>query len=167
MSSTHPLAVSSTDYKKAMRHLAGSPCVITASYQGQRSGLTASSVTSVAIDPAELLVCINQKVSAWPLIEKSGYFGVNILKHSQQAIAERFAGIGGLHAEQRYKGEEWVEHNGVWLLAQAPAALVCKVSEIIVRHSHAIVLGAVEYVHLTDTTDPALLYWQGQFVALP
>ncbi|AQS51471.1 flavin reductase family protein [Paenalcaligenes hominis] len=167
MSSTHSLAVSSTDYKKAMRHLAGTPCIITASHQGQRSGLTASSVTSVAIDPAELLVCIKQTASAWPLIEQSGYFGVSILNYSQRHVAERFAGVGGLRAEQRYDGSEWIEHNGVWLLAQAPAALVCKVSEIIVRHSHAMVLGAVEYVHLTDSTDPALLYWQGQFVSLP
>lgn len=167
MSFTSSAIVSSTDYKKAMRHLAGTPCVITASHKGQRSGLTASSVTSVAIEPAELLVCINQSVSAWPLIEKGGRFGVNILSHSQVPIAERFAGVGGVKGEQRYEGADWVEHNGVWLLKDAPAALVCRVAEIMVRHTHAMVLGSVEYVHLTETTDPALLYWQGQFLAVP
>ncbi len=164
MSFTSLSAVSSTDYKKAMRHLAGTPCVITASHHGQRSGLTATSVTSVTIDPAELLVCINQSTSAWPLIEKSGHFGVNVLSYEQQAVAERFAGIGGFKGDQRYEGAEWVEHNGIWLLAEAPAALVCKVAEIIVRHSHAMVLATVEHVQLRDSTDPALLYWQGQFL---
>lgn len=166
MSFTPLSAASSIDYKKAMRHLAGTPCVITASHQGQRSGLTATSVTSVAIEPAELLVCINQSTSAWPLIEKSGYFGVNVLSYDQVAVAERFAGIGGFKGAERYEGADWVEHNGVWLLAHAPAALVCKVAEIIVRHSHAMVLGTVEHVQLHETTDPALLYWQGQFLAV-
>lgn len=167
MSSISSSVVSPLEYKKAMRHIAGTPCVITASFQGQRSGLTASSVTSVAADPAELLVCVNQSVSAWPLIEKSGYFAVNILNYSQLAIAERFAGVGGVKGEQRYEGADWLEHHGAWVLAEAPAALVCRVSEIIVRHSHAMVLGAVEHVYFSPTTDPALLYWQGQFLAVP
>lgn len=166
MSFTPLSTVSSTDYKNAMRHLAGTPCVITAAHQGQRSGLTASSVTSVTIEPAELLVCINQTASAWPLIEKSGRFGVNILSYEQLAVAERFAGVGGLKGAERYQGADWVEHNGVWLLVQAPAAIVCRVAEIIVRHSHAMVLGSVEHVQLQPSEDPALLYWQGQFLAV-
>lgn len=156
-------AVDSRQYKQAMRHLAGATCVITAEYQEQKSGLTATSVTSVAAEPAELLVCINQTTSAWPLIEKSGIFGVNIIGLEQQAVALRFAGAKGEKGAQRYEQANWSLHNGVWLLDDAPAVFACSVSEVIVRHSHMLVLGAVDHVRIADKTIDPLIYWQGQF----
>lgn len=159
---TFPVA-DSTSYKQGMRHLVGATCVITAEHQGQKSGLTATSVTSVAAEPPELLVCINQDTSAWPLIEKSGLFGVNVLALEQQQVALQFAGVGGVKGAQRYENANWTQHNGVWLLDDAPAVFACRVSEIIIRHSHALVLGAVEYVRSADQTVDPLLYWQGKF----
>ena len=153
----------STSYKHGMRHLVGATCVITAEHQGQKSGLTATSVTSVAAEPPELLVCINQDTSAWPLIEKSGCFGVNVLALEQQQVALQFAGVGGVKGAQRYENASWTQHNGIWLLDDAPAVFACRVSEIIIRHSHALVLGTVEYVRSADQTIDPLLYWQGKF----
>lgn len=155
--------VDSASYKRAMRHLGSATCVITANHQGQRTGLTASSVTSVAAEPPELLVCINQETSAWPLIEKSGFFGVNVLSAHQQQVALQFAGVGGLKGAERYKNAQWTQHNGIWLLQEASAVFACQVSEIIIRHSHALVLGSVKYVHFAEQPADPLLYWHGYF----
>lgn len=151
-------------YRQGMRHVAGATCIITAQHDGKRGGLTVTSVTSVAIEPPELLVCVNINTSAWPLIEKSGRFGVNVLTLAQQQSALQFAGVGQLNGDQRYSNANWTEHNGIWLLDEAPAVFACEVSEIIIRHSHALVLGSVQYVRCsTDTNTQPMLYWQGQF----
>lgn len=151
-------------YRQGMRHVAGATCIITAQHAGQRGGLTATSVTSVAIEPPELLVCVNLGTSAWPLIEKSGRFGVNVLTLKQQQAALQFAGVGHLNGDERYSNASWSEHNGIWLLDEAPAVFACEVSEIIIRHSHALVLGRVQHVRFSiDENVQPMLYWQGQF----
>lgn len=166
-------AASAAQFKQAMRHLGSTANVITVAHQGCRGGLTATAVTSVSAEPPELLVCINQGASAWPLLRDSGLFGVNILSAAQMGLARQFAGLDGQEGEQRYAGHEWLcTEHGIWLARQAPAALACQVVDIVKRHSHAIVLGRVLQVHgpppqqqgqQEQQGDSPLLYWQGRF----
>lgn len=160
-----PPGVSPSRFKQAMRHLGGTACVITVADGAIRGGMTATSVVSVAAEPAEILVAVNQGSSCWPLLERSGRFGVNLLSCEQQALAMQFAGVGGLKGEARYAGFEWRETlDGVSLLAQAPAALACEVADVWVRHSHALVVGRVTAIHMASAqTATPLLYWQGQY----
>lgn len=159
--------VDSHSYKQGMRHLAGAISVITADFQGTRSGLTVTSVSSVSVEPPELLVCINGQASAWPLIERSGRFGVNVLQANQDNLAMRFAGAGGVKGEQRYEGAQWSQHHGVWLLDKAAAAFACEVEEIVMCHSHAVVVARVLHVQTAqENMSSPLLYWQGQFGTL-
>lgn len=161
--------VSAQEYKQAMRHLAGAVSVITVTHQGVRGGLTATSVASVAAEPAELLVCINQSSDTWGLLEHAGQFAVNVLTAEQIAVAERFAGVGGLQGDARYGEEEWVQtKSGVWVLKSAAAALVCQVDEVILRHSHVLILGRVQEVLCQPAATVArpLVYWQGQFASV-
>ncbi|MGE8517842.1 MAG: flavin reductase family protein [Alcaligenes nematophilus] len=161
----HVPGVSAEQFKLAMRHLGGTANVITVEHQGQRSGLTATSVTSVAADPAEVLVCVNQSSSSWPLMRDSGLFGVNILGVEQAGMALQFAGFKGEQGDARYAGHDWLRtEHGIWLARQAPAALACQIVEVIERHSHALVLGRVLQVHHAEQAqDSPLLYWQGRF----
>lgn len=162
-------AVSAQEYKQAMRHLAGAVSVITVTHEGERGGLTATSVASVAADPAELLVCINQSTDTWGLLERSGHFAVNVLTADQIDVAERFAGVGQLQGDARYGDDDWVQtESGVWVLNSAAAALVCSVDEVILRHSHALILGRVHEIFHQAAEDPTqpLVYWQGQFASL-
>ena len=161
----HVPGVSAEQFKLAMRHLGGTANVITVEHQGQRSGLTATSVTSVAADPAEVLVCVNQSSSSWPLMRDSGLFGVNILGVEQACMALQFAGFKGEQGDARYAGHDWLRtEHGIWLARQAPAALACQIVEVIERHSHALVLGRVLQVHHAEQEqDSPLLYWQGRF----
>lgn len=161
----HAPGVSAEQFKLAMRYLGGTANVITVEHQGQRSGLTATSVTSVAADPAEVLVCVNQSSSSWPLMRDSGLFGVNILGVEQAGMALQFAGFKGEQGDARYAGHDWLRtEHGIWLARQAPAALACQIVEVIERHSHALVLGRVLQVHHAEQAqDSPLLYWQGRF----
>jgi flavin reductase (DIM6/NTAB) family NADH-FMN oxidoreductase RutF len=134
-------AVSSADFRGAMRHLTGGVSVITAGRGKDITGMTVTSVTSLAVDPPTLLVSINRDASSFPLIRRYGAFGVNILAADQLDVAERFAGKGGLKGADRFAGSQWVTAvSGVPLLVGALSAVDCEVEEIVERHSHGIVI---------------------------
>src|SRR3954447_20639389 len=158
--------VSSTDFRGAMRQLTGGVSVITAGRGKDISGMTVTSVSSLSVEPAALIVSINREASSWPLIKRCGHFGVNILASDQIDIAERFAGKGGLKGAERFAGAGWTTRiSGAPLLVGALAAIDCEVEDILERHSHAIVIGRVLDLQLSRRT-AALAYWQGQYVAI-
>ena len=158
--------VSSIDFRGAMRHLTGGVSVITAGRGREVSGMTVTSVTSLSVDPPTLIVSINRDASSFPLLKRTGAFGVNILNADQIEIAERFAGKGRLKGVDRFIGAEWFAAvSGVPLLVDALAALDCEVEEIIERHSHGIVVGRVRQIR-SSTREAALAYWHGDYVAV-
>ena len=158
--------VSSIDFRGAMRQLTGGVSVITAGRGKDISGMTVTSVSSLSVEPAALIVSINREASSWPLVKRHGFFGVNILTSDQIDVAERFTGKGGLKGAARFAGAEWVTRvSGVPLLVGALAAIDCEVEDVIERHSHAIVIGRVLDLQLSSRT-AALAYWQGQYVAI-
>lgn len=158
--------VSAEVFRDAMRQLAGGVSVITVGRGNELSGMTVTSVTSLALDPATLVVSVNRQSSSWPLLSKHGVFGVNILSADQQEIAERFSGKGGIKGADRFAGSKWITlASGVPLLDGALAAFDCEVEHVVERHSHAIVIGRV--LDLRETKGKAALgYWQGRYAAL-
>ena len=158
--------VASDDFRSAMRHLAGGVSVITVGRGKDITGMTVTSVSSLSVDPPSLVVSINRASSSWPLLERHGFFGVNILTADQLDVAERFTGKGGLKGAERFAGATWTTAaSGVPLLVGALAAIDCEAEDIIERHSHAIVIGRVLDLRLSSRT-AALAYWQGQYVAI-
>jgi flavin reductase (DIM6/NTAB) family NADH-FMN oxidoreductase RutF len=158
--------VASEDFRSALRHLAGGVSVITVGRGKDITGMTVTSVSSLSVDPPSLIVSINRASSSWPLLQRHGFFGVNILTADQLDVAERFTGKGGLKGAERFAGATWTTAaSGVPLLADALAAIDCEVEDIIERHSHAIVIGRVLDLRLSSRT-AALAYWQGQYVAI-
>jgi flavin reductase (DIM6/NTAB) family NADH-FMN oxidoreductase RutF len=158
--------VSSADFRNAMRRLTGGVSVITAGRGRDISGMTVTSVASLSVEPPALIVSVNRAASSWPLIQRHGFFGVNILNADQLDVAERFTGKDGLKGAERFAGAEWFTRaSGVPLLSSALAAIECEVEEAIERHSHAIVIGRVLDVALSPRS-AALAYWQGQYLAI-
>jgi len=158
--------VSSADFRGAMRHLVGAVSVITVGRGDDITGMTVTSMSSLAVDPPSLLVSVNRSASSWPLLKQCGFFGVNILSAEQRDIAERFSGKGGLKGSARFAGAEWTCRTpGAPLLVGALAAIDCEVEDIIERHSHGIVIGRVREVQLAPAGS-ALAYWHGDYLAI-
>src|SRR5262245_56693092 len=154
------------DFRNAMRRLTGGVSVITAGRGRDISGMTVTSVTSLSVEPAALIVSVNRGASSWPLIRRYGFFGVNILNADQFDIAERFTCKDGLKGAARFAGADWFTRaSGAPLLSGALAAIDCEVEEVVERHSHAIVIGRVLDLQVSPRT-AALAYWQGQYVAV-
>jgi flavin reductase (DIM6/NTAB) family NADH-FMN oxidoreductase RutF len=158
--------VSADGFRNAMRRLTGGVSVITAGRGKDISGMTVTSVTSLSAEPPALIVGVNRATSSFPLIQRYGFFGVNILNADQIDIAERFTGRDGLKGADRFAGAEWFTRaSGAPLLSGALAAIDCEVEEVIERHSHAIVIGRVLDVQVSPRS-AALAYWHGQYLAI-
>jgi flavin reductase (DIM6/NTAB) family NADH-FMN oxidoreductase RutF len=158
--------ISPDHFRGAMRHLTGGVSVITAGRGKDITGMTVTSVASLSVEPATLIVSINRESSSWPLVQRLGFFGVNILAADQLDVAERFTGKGGLKGAERFAGAQWITRvSGVPLLHGALAAIDCAVEDIVERHSHAIVIGRVLDITSSGHT-AALAYWQGRYVAV-
>lgn len=161
----HKQAVDVSAFKLAMRNLAGAVSVITVGTGLNRTGFTATSVSSFSAEPPIILVSLNKSSSSWQVLRDAPAFGVNVLSEAQSAVADRFAGRGGIKGNDRYVGWEWDQlESGVLGLNAALAVLDCEVDEIIERHSHALVLGRVRSVEVANGAP--LLYWNGQYQQL-
>lgn len=153
-------------FRQAFRHLAGGVSVITTGHGDDRTGLTATSVSSLSAEPPTLMFGLNLSSSSFPALARNRSFGVNFLNAAQKQVADRFAGRNGEKGVARYADAEWTSGvAGSPLLIGALAALDCEVEEIIERHSHAIVIGRVREVRLSGN-DAALLYWRGDYERL-
>lgn len=159
-------AIDPAQFKLAMRRLAGAVSVITVGTGEDRTGFTATSVTSLSAEPPRLIVAINRDSSSYPVIKDYRTFGVNLLASEHEPIADRFAGRKGEKGVARFAGASWrTLVTGAPLLQHALAVMDCRVEEIIERHSHAIIIGSIEAVDLGLSGDP-LLYWSGGYHTL-
>lgn len=159
-------AIDTQDFRQAMRRLAGGVSVITVCAEGKRSGFTATSVVSLSVAPAVLMVSVNTDSSSWPLMQAGGRFGINVLGEHQQFVAERFSGRDGIHAEARYECSRWQQVEDAWLLEGATAAFACEIEEVFERHGHAVVLGRVRALRTAAPDDGALVYWKTGYTPL-
>lgn len=150
-------------FLQAMRRLAGAVSVITTGTGSDRTGFTATSVTSFSADPPRLLFCVNRASSSWSTLRDYRSFGVNILDSEHQDVADRFSGRQGEKGAERFRGQRWKTLvTGAPLLEGALAAIDCTIDDVIERHTHAIVIGRIEAVDLGRWSDP-LLYWSGLY----
>lgn len=156
-------------FRTAMRCLVGGVAVVTAGVGEDRTGLVVTSACSLALEPPTMLVCVNRGASAWSVIQQHRHLCFSVLAGHQQGVAERFAGRGGVKGTDRYEGSNWTPlETGALGLQDALAVIDCEVEEILERHSHGIVIGAVKTVRLPGSRrSAALVYGEGRFASLP
>ncbi|GAA2395476.1 flavin reductase family protein [Dactylosporangium salmoneum] len=140
------------------RHAAG---VVVITAPGARpAGFTATSFTSVSLDPPLVSFCLDRRSSSWPALESATHVGVHVLTEQQEELARRFAtsGIDRFAAPLRWQPGPY----GVPVLGGALAVLVCRVAERVHAGDHAIVLG--EPVHGEHSEGAPLLYHNGRYL---
>lgn len=165
-SATPETAPGSLAFRAAMRKLAGAVSVLSVGQGEARTGLTATSVSSLSVDPPTLLVSVNRTASASASLLAEQAFAINVLRPHHQALADRFAGRHGVSGAARYEGAEWSRlATGAPVLTDALAVFDCELEDAIERHTHLIIIGRVVASRVTEGADP-LLYWAGDYRAL-
>lgn len=153
-------------FRAAMRRFPGNVSVITVGIGEDLSGMVATSVVSLSVDPPLMLVCVNRASSSWPFFERYRHFGVNALAPHHQHVAERFSGAGGVKGADRFAAGTWRSGpTGVPLLADAAVAIDCEVEDMIEKATHAILIGRVRSISIGESCG-ALVYWHGAYETL-
>jgi flavin reductase (DIM6/NTAB) family NADH-FMN oxidoreductase RutF len=148
-------------FRVAMREFASGVTIVAAGRDEKRNGCTATSICSLSIEPPSLIVCLARSSATLATIRATGVFGLSMLGERHAALADRFAGRGGLHGAARFEGGEWTAlATGAPLLQGAVAVIDCEVEETIERHTHAIVIGKVAAARALG--GQPLLHWRGQ-----
>ena len=86
------MGVDVQDFKNALAHWATGVTVVTTRSADRNIGITASSLTSLSLEPPQILICVGRKLHTHAAILESGIFAVNILNADQVEWGIRFAG---------------------------------------------------------------------------
>jgi len=154
----------SESMREAMAECAGGVCVVTVGAGRDRHGLTVTSMTSVSLSPPTLLFCLNRRSSAWPMLERTRCFAVNVLATHHSRVADQFAGRFDRHGSDRFEGADWrTLRSGAPILNDAVAAFDCEVEQTIEKHSHYVIFGRVCASLSASATLSPLLYWRRRY----
>jgi flavin reductase (DIM6/NTAB) family NADH-FMN oxidoreductase RutF len=150
----------SADFRQAMRRVASTVNVITICAGGRPMGITATAMSSLAMEPPSLLVCINRFAALHGSMETISHFRVNVLHREQEAIARMFAD----RAQEALRfADGWdMDCDHPPRLRDAQAALLCRRIDLHQYGTHSIFIGEVEEVDVRPEVDP-LVYLNGSY----
>lgn len=150
-----------------MGQLASGVTVVTFHAAGHDHGFTASSFTSLSLDPMLVLVCVVKAQRSHVLLEQAGHYAVNLLGASQKELGMRFATA---QLSDRFAGLEVARATtGAPILPDSIAWLDCTIQAVLPGGDHSIFIGEVVAAE-APAQDEALIYQQrrwGRFVSDP
>jgi len=130
--------------------------------QDQVVAMTASSVTSVSLNPLLLLFCVRNESRLLPHLRAAGTFSVNILASHQDDVSRFYGGQESMGAQ----GEWQMQACSAPTLAGANAAFVCRVEDLRAFGDHHVVIGEVTDMLSADPPSPALIYAAGKYMGV-
>lgn len=151
-------SVRSESFRDALRHFPAGVTVVTVKAGELVHGLTVSAFCSVSPEPPLVAVVIDQRHTAYPLLQQEGcVFAVNILHQDQFELSNRFA---WLKDEDRFGAGDWATAvTGAPVLREALAWLDCRVWGRQPAGTHSIYVGEVCATSVPNPDAPPLVYW--------
>ena len=148
-------------FLNAMRFLAASVSVISAKdSSGKPYAMTASSVTSLTIDPPAILVCVNNGASIHDVLVEDTNLCISILKKTQQEISN-ICSLKKMESH-RFENDFW-DTSDTPFVRNAQSNIFCKVDETVTYHSHKIIIAKVLRAENADTFN-TLMYADGGYL---
>ncbi|VFU08893.1 FMN reductase (NADH) RutF 2 [Methylocella tundrae] len=137
----------SIHFRNAMSRIAAAVHIVTTNGPAGLGGITVTSVTSITLDPAMMLFCINKASASVDRIVENGVFCINALTPAHQVLADIFAGRTDQRLEERFAGADWTKlATGSPALREAAASFDCRLVEAKEVGTHLIMIGLVEAV---------------------
>jgi flavin reductase (DIM6/NTAB) family NADH-FMN oxidoreductase RutF len=161
--------VDSTTFRSVLGQWPSGVCVVTTvgrpgvGGKSRMHGMTASSFSSVSLDPPMVSVCLGNHLPSRALLGDAGKFAISFLGKDQAHIGRRFAGQDrdGNRTEvaDRFAGLDWtITPNGCPVLSEAVAWLDCTVAHAYPGGDHTIFVGEVTGAALPRITAPLLFH---------
>jgi flavin reductase (DIM6/NTAB) family NADH-FMN oxidoreductase RutF/DNA-binding GntR family transcriptional regulator len=153
-----PPAVDARTFRHVVGHLASGVTLVTTRTAHGDFGMTASSVTSLSMDPPMMLACLNSASPTSAAVSESGRYAVNVLGEAHGHLAQQFA----TPSADKFAGVRVLEGTlGLPLLADSLARIECQVVEEVQAATHTIFLGRVVDAHAEEGNP--LTYFRGGF----
>ncbi len=143
--------------------------VVASVSDGEPVGMTCQSFSSVSLDPPLVMFSPAKTSRAWPLMQRAGFFCVNILAADQAEISNGMATKG----VDKYDGVGWsTATTGAPVIDGVLGYIDCTVHQVVEAGDHYIVIGRVKELAFGDRredqadgsaqVDP-LLFFQGKY----
>jgi flavin reductase (DIM6/NTAB) family NADH-FMN oxidoreductase RutF len=147
-------------FRSLLRRHAAGVVVITAAGVAP-VGFTATSFTSVSLDPPLVSFCLNRASSSWPTVAIASHVGVHLLTEAQEQVARTFAAKG---VDRFAPPTQWHDGpQGTPILAGVHALMVCRVVDRVPAGDHAIVIAEPVAGGHSDEVGEPLLYHMGRY----
>ena len=156
------MALDEARFRHTMGQLVTGVTIVTArAPRGRAVGITASSVTSLSLDPPMLLVCVGRDAEIHDVLLEAERFGVNVLAAGQVEMARRFADRGRQHLGE----EELVTSpGGAPLIPGTLARIECRRRSRFDGGDHTIITGTPEWSEVGE--GKPLCYFGGRYAEL-
>jgi len=148
-------------FRDAMRRMASTVTILTATDHERHHGMTVTAVTSVSLEPPSLLVCLNNRTQLHDIMGQARGFCVNVLHHEQAELSIAFS--GAIPAEERFDKGVWKKtEEGLGYLLDAQASIFCRKVAAMPFGTHTIFVGQVTEVRLGEIIEP-LIYQNARY----
>ncbi|WP_407077391.1 flavin reductase family protein [Streptomyces sp. SCSIO 30461] len=167
--------MSNDEFRAALSRLAAGVVLVTAHEpplsedgpRGEDAGMTATSFTSVSLDPPLVLVSLRSGSRMDDLLTEQPLWGVSLLAEQQRHIAGRFAMKGRISDRLLFEDIPWTrgEVCGAPLVGGALAALECRTEQRVEAGDHTLVIGRVLKATLpgAESGGGPLTYFRGKY----
>ncbi len=159
-------SLTKADFRRALGQFATGVTVLTVEREpGKAHGMTANAVASVSLEPLLVLVCIDQRARALPLVHERRRFGISVLTEEHKSWSEYFAGPEEDGEAERRLGirYRWTE-SGVPLVEGTLVQLVCHVVAAQAAGDHTIFVAEVATAEAF--AGRPLLFYDGKYARL-
>ena len=145
-------------FRLVLGNFASGVTVVTVEYEGIYHGSTVASFCSLSLDPALVLVCLDQNATNHALIEQAGRFAVNILGQDSEGLSRHFA---GREPDKFARVPFRIGQTGLPLLEDAIATLECRLVSQFPGGDHSIFVGEVLTTSVQPDSKPLLYFRSG------
>jgi len=148
-------------FKRALGLWASGVTVVTTRTEGLVYCMTASSFSSLSVDPLLIIVCIARNARLHELLDEGGAFAVNVLRDDQRALGEAFSRSGREPAERIDGVATFDGPTGSPIFSPCLAYLDCTVHKIYDGGDHSIVVGEVRAAGSDESAMPLVYFNRG------
>jgi flavin reductase (DIM6/NTAB) family NADH-FMN oxidoreductase RutF len=151
------------ELRALMRRFPSGVAVVTVDLEGERIGLTVSSLVSLSLDPPLVGVAVSRQAALHELLRRAGTFGASLLGEGQEHLATRFS--RGVPPIALWTGVRLRERPGPPLLEGALGWLECETRAEHAAGDHTLFVGEVVAVEPGSPGRP-LVHLESGFVAV-
>jgi flavin reductase (DIM6/NTAB) family NADH-FMN oxidoreductase RutF len=139
--------------------------IVTARADSGPAGLLGLSATHLCADPPSMMVSVDKRTSALPIILQARHFALNYLSSAQRELADIFGGKSDLKGADRFATTSWSSlATGAPTLADATGVIDCELVETIERYNVVIILGRVVATSGNPDATP-LVHFRGGYLS--